>query len=89
MFLSCAVFVITLLGASEAPAAAQAVGSVVLAAVMGAVFILLRRLFGEQGEMRACIREDFTGTWAHQLHFLWYPLALATPLALGLASLGG
>lgn len=89
IFLSAAVFVISLLGATEAPAAAQAIGSVVLAAVMGAIFILLRRLFGEQGEMRACIREDFTGTWAHQLHFLWYPLALATPLVLGLASLGG
>lgn len=89
IFLGAAVFVITLLGANEAPAAAQAIGSVVFAAVMGAIFMLLRKLFGEHGEMRACIREDFAGTWAHQLHFLWYPLALASPLALGLASLGG
>ncbi|NMG02092.1 mechanosensitive ion channel domain-containing protein [Azoarcus taiwanensis] len=88
-FFTSAVFVITLLGASEAPAAAQAVGSIVFASVMGAIFIMVRKLFGEQGAMRACIREDFAGTWAHQLHFLWYPLALATPLALGLASLGG
>lgn len=83
------VFLITLLGVSNAPAEAQAVGSIVFAVLMGAVFVMLRRLFCEHGEMRTCIREDFAGAWVNQLHFLWYPIALATPVVLALASLGG
>lgn len=89
MIVAGATFLITLLGANDAPAAVQALGSVVFAVMMLGAFVVLRHMFGEKGELRACIREEFSGTWAHQLHFLWFPLALLVPLALAATSLAG
>ncbi len=84
-----ATFLISLLGANDAPAAVQTVGSIVFAVMMAGGVFLLRHLFGEKGELRACIRDEFATSWSHQLHFLWYPLSLLIPLSLAVASLAG
>ncbi|HRP98472.1 MAG TPA: mechanosensitive ion channel, partial [Rhodocyclaceae bacterium] len=88
-FAALSVFAIVATAGTEPPLAAQAGGSLAFVLLMVAVVVVCMRLLGEHGAIRDELRTAWHGKWIGQLHFLWYPLVLAVPLALALVSLSG
>jgi potassium efflux system protein len=68
---------------------AQAGGGMAFIILMVAVSYAAKRLLGRHGAVKEHVLDRAGGGWAGHLHFLWFPLAVGTPLGLALVSLFG
>ncbi len=79
-------FLVAATSRSDVPVVTQGLGWVVFMLLMAATAFLAARLLRKGGAMMGFVLEGRGGSWLAQLHFLWYPLAVGTPLALALTS---
>ncbi len=82
-------FVVAAYANSNPPIALQAIGSACFVLLMLGWAYITVKVFGARSALRTVLREDFTRSWANQLHFIWYPLMLLVPITLAVLSLAG
>lgn len=80
-------FLVGATAAPEPPLVVQAFGSGAFIVLMGGAAIVVSRLLGPKGPLWLTLRELYPDQLITQIHFLWYPLVLGTPVALSLISL--
>ena len=79
-------FLVGATAAPEPPLAVQAFGSGAFIVLMGGAAIVVSRLLGQTGPLWQTLKEMHPSRLITQIHFLWYPLVLGTPLLLALLS---
>jgi len=82
-------FVVATTAGSEPPLLTQAVGGLAFIILMLASAVVAGRLLRHNGVIKCELLDRRRGNWASHLHFLWFPLAVGTPLALALTSILG